>query len=104
MMLPFNQTASIERKTGNDSDGSPTFSAATEHLCAFQRKTTFRRGQNSVQLITDGLIFIDASVTVSQGDRITITDGNYIGTVVTVEPQEDFAGVAHHNELFLHSK
>lgn len=101
-MLPFNQTCSIESKTGDNADGSPTFGAATNHPCAFQRKTAYRRDDDGSQLIIDGLIFIDSSVSVAQGDRVTV--GSFVATVVTVEPQEDFAGVSHHNELYLHSK
>ncbi|MCK5640803.1 MAG: hypothetical protein KAJ19_08400 [Gammaproteobacteria bacterium] len=101
-MLPLNDTAAIQTKTGNTEQGRPTYGAAVNSRCRFELDRSYHRNSEGNQVLTDANIIVETGTVVGEGDFITVD--TYFGTVLAFSDLKDVDGVSHHIELYLKSK
>jgi hypothetical protein len=103
-MLPLPHTASIKQKTGDDTQGKPTYGAATAYACRFELDKRFRRLEAGKTITADASVILLSSAIVGEGDQVTVTEFDFVGTVVHYSPFYDVSGKAHHKELLLETR
>lgn len=93
----LNQNASWQLKTGNNSYGEPTYSAAAVINCRFEGKHRLVRSAEGVQVVSEATLYCTEAV--KANDLITYDGREYV--VLSVADQPHLDGTISHREVYL---
>lgn len=95
----LNQTIAIEPRSTANGYGEQSYGASATHNCRIQRSWSMRRTSDGEAQVSDTIVFLAPTATVSIDDRVTLEGQIYNVTKVT--KRYDGAGTLNHLEIVL---
>lgn len=89
----LNQSVQIAARSGHNSNGQATYSAAATARARVQMRKRLIRNESGEQVVSDMQVFLGPTTTIAEGDRITYAGVTYV--VLSVTTEQGLDSVSH---------